>query len=173
MLAFPSEQVVVKREYGNACYSSSAYYLSKAFFLSLARGGQSVLVAMVIYFMAGIYPRPLEFGNVVVFFFALVIVVIWSSCAGLMFGIIVPDASSAAAISMPFLLIQILFSGFYLTRSGIPPWCVAQQRCCVAFGCAPCAEKPLPAAPLMQVHLGILHLVLPIRARHCRQEPVP
>ena len=72
--------------------------------------------------MAGIYPRPLEFGNFIVFFCALVLVVVWSSCAGLMFGIIVPDAASAGAISMPFILIQILFSGFYLTKGSIPPW---------------------------------------------------
>ena len=72
--------------------------------------------------MAGIYPRPLEFGNFVVFFCALILVVVWSSCAGLMFGIIVPDAASAGAISMPFILIQILFSGFYLTKNSIPPW---------------------------------------------------
>jgi hypothetical protein len=39
-----------------------------------------------------------------------------------MFGIIVPDAASAGAISMPFILIQILFSGFYLTKGSIPPW---------------------------------------------------
>ena len=72
--------------------------------------------------MAGIYPRPLEFSNFVIFFCALVLVVVWSSCAGLMFGIIVPDAASAGAISMPFILIQILFSGFYLTKNSIPPW---------------------------------------------------
>ena len=72
--------------------------------------------------MSGIYPRPLEFGNFIIFFCALVLVVVWSSCAGLMFGIIVPDAASAGAISMPFILIQILFSGFYLTKSSIPPW---------------------------------------------------
>jgi hypothetical protein len=37
-------------------------------------------------------------------------------------GIVVPDATSAAAVSMPFVLVQILFSGFYLTRASIPPW---------------------------------------------------
>ena len=120
MMSFPSEQVIIKREYHNGCFSSAAYYASKALFLSLTRGGQSVLVAMVIYFMAGVYPRPLEFSNVLVFFVTLVIIVVWSSCAGLAFGLIVPDAASAAAVSMPFVLIQVLFSGFYVTRAAIP-----------------------------------------------------
>ncbi len=92
----------MKREYQNGLYNSGAYYAAKALFLSLTRGGQSVIVAMLIYFMAGIYPRPLEFANVVVFFITLVIIVVWSSTAGLAFGLIVPDAASAAAVSMPF-----------------------------------------------------------------------
>jgi hypothetical protein len=37
-------------------------------------------------------------------------------------GIVVPDAASAAAVSMPFVLVQILFSGFYLTKAAIPAW---------------------------------------------------
>ena len=112
----------MKREYSNGCYSSASYYAAKAFFLCLARGGQSVVVSLIIYVMAGIYPRPWSFENLVIFFFALCIVVIWSSCAGFMFGILVPNAESAAAVSMPFVLVQVLFSGFYLTRASIPPW---------------------------------------------------
>jgi hypothetical protein len=70
MMTFPNEVVIVKREFGNGCYSTKSYYGSKATFLSLVRGGQSVLVSLIIYFMSGIYPRPLTFDNVVVFFFA-------------------------------------------------------------------------------------------------------
>lgn len=44
----------MKREYHNGLYNSGAYYASKALFLSLTRGGQSVVVAMIIFFMAGI-----------------------------------------------------------------------------------------------------------------------
>ena len=120
MLTFPNEQIIVKREHHNGCYGTAAYYASKATFLSLTRGGHSLLVAMIIYFMAGLYPRPLQFENVLIFFLTLACVVVWSSCAGLMFGVVVRDASAAATVSMPFVLIQVLFCGFYVTKAAIP-----------------------------------------------------
>ena len=46
-----SEHAIVKREYSNGCFSSVAYYASKTVFLSLTRGGQSLLIAVLIYFV--------------------------------------------------------------------------------------------------------------------------
>ena len=122
MLAFPSEQTIVQREFANASYHALPYYLSKILFLTTTRGGISLAISTIVYFMSGIYPRPLTAGNVLLFMCTVAIVVLWSSTSGLMFGILVPDAAAAATVSMPFLLIQILFSGFYLTKDAIPPW---------------------------------------------------
>ena len=33
-----------------------------------------------------------------------------------------PNAQSASGLAMPVMLIQIFFSGFYLTKDKIPPW---------------------------------------------------
>ena len=99
MMAFPQEQVIVKREYSNGCFSAVAYYASKSTFLSVARGGQSVAIALLIYGMAGIYPRPFEFGNLVIYFCALCVVVVWSSCAGLLVGARACAVATRAAAS--------------------------------------------------------------------------
>lgn len=37
-------------------------------------------------------------------------------------GIMIPNIEAAGALAMPFLLIQILFSGFYLSKGAIPVW---------------------------------------------------
>ena len=122
MLEYPREQVVVRREFGNGIYSSPAYFLAKWLFLVVTRGGPSLLISMAVYGMAGIYPRPATAGNFLLFAATILCVVTWSTVSGFAFGIVIPQAEAAAAISLPFLLVNILFSGFYLTRSAIPPW---------------------------------------------------
>jgi hypothetical protein len=124
MLEYPREQVVVRREFGNGIYSSPAYFLAKWLFLVVTRGGPSLLISMAVYGMAGIYPRPATAGNFLAFAATILCVVTWSTVSGFAFGIVIPQAEAAAAISLPFLLVNILFSGFYLTKSAIPVWFV-------------------------------------------------
>jgi hypothetical protein len=169
MMTFPTEQVIVKREYGNGCYNSLSYYASKASFLSLARGGQSVVVAQIIYFMAGIYPTPLTFGNVVVFFFALVIVVIWSSCAGLMFGAaraaVRSCAMRMALTRIPAAVRRHRGAGRHQRGSGVHALCARSNPFLGVLSHA--RQHPT------LVYLVLLHQLLPLRAGHRGEESFP
>lgn len=49
-------------------------------------------------------------------------------------GIMLPNIEAAGALALPFLLVQILFSGFYLSKGAIPPWFI--------WACAPAAAGP-------------------------------
>ena len=122
MLEYPREQVVVRREFGNGIYSSPAYFLAKWLFLVVTRGGPSLLISIAVYWMADLSPSPATAGNFLLFAATILCVVTWSTVSGFAFGIVIPNAEAAAAISLPFLLVNILFSGFYETRSAIPPW---------------------------------------------------
>lgn len=157
VMVFPRDQLIIRREHGNGCFSAGAFYLAKLAYLIAFKGAVSVVIATAVFFMAGIHPRPLTAGNYLVFAAAVFVLTVWATFVGLSIGarsglpcseraphdercaapgppppttrsrprcagILLPNIEAAGAIAMPFLLIQILFSGFYLSQSAIPDW---------------------------------------------------
>ncbi len=216
MMTFPSEQVNVRREYGNGCYHALAYYLSKVTFLSITRGGQSVIISgarscvvlsavlrcdprrlltmQLPWHSAGVrhggrvpaavhHRKPVDFCRCSGCHCCLELhcrpYVRYDPCCCVCLcalrasdaccaGILVPDAQSAATVSMPFVLIQILFSGAHSDSTHAR----ASHSVTALTRAHPTRLLPDQERNSGLLPLGVRHQLFPLFARDCDQEHV-
>ncbi|KAK3237962.1 hypothetical protein CYMTET_51995 [Cymbomonas tetramitiformis] len=89
-------------------------------------GINSLVIGVCSYCFVGLHPLDAGFENFLDFMGIIVIIACWGNVLGLTLGIIVDSADSASSVSMPVLLINVLFSGFVITSGAIPVyfiWC--------------------------------------------------
>lgn len=116
---FPAEKSVVQRERASKSYCVSPYYLAKLTAETPVRVLSSLLFASIVYWMVGLNPGAKQFFT----FFAICFVESLTAISlGIMISAAVPNEKVAFAVSPAFLVILMLFGGFYANQDTIPAW---------------------------------------------------
>ena len=116
---FPSERALMLRERGNGTYRMLPYFLAKSAGDLVAVFVLPVFYALIIYFSV-----RLRFEAASFFFYLLLSLttVFTGQSLGLLVSIAVPDLALANCISFVFVLMIMLFGGFYVNVDRIPDW---------------------------------------------------
>jgi ABC-type multidrug transport system ATPase subunit len=116
--AFVIEKPIVRRERLGNAYSLSAYFVSKfvsslLFYLVL-----TAVYGTIVYWGTGLQSNAKKFG-----IFIGLLFLIASSALSLAFlvSVISPSIDTAQAIGTPILIVFVLFGGFYINISALPP----------------------------------------------------
>lgn len=118
LATFPAEKQIVSREVGGGSYRLSSYYVARV----LAELPTQIIFAFVyctiIYWSTGLYPDAVRF-----FLFTIIIILTTLCSAALGFSVssISPNAAIANAIGPPIFIILLLYGGFYINASSLPP----------------------------------------------------
>lgn len=116
LLAFPEERPVFLREYSTNHYSVVAYFISRLTMEAFITGCQVLVMTCITYFMIGF---QMEYRWLYLTTYSLAMS---STALAVMLGCSVEDAKLATEL-LPILFVpQMLFAGFFVTPSLIPPW---------------------------------------------------
>jgi len=112
---FPLEKLVVARERTVQAYSTLAYFIAKVLVEIPLNLLPTLLYAVIAGLLIGLNPTTFGYYILIFMMYTLVIVAL-----GLGIGAFAPSVDAASAMSAPFLVIGILFGGFYIQVDEIP-----------------------------------------------------
>lgn len=118
LMVFPSEKAIIVRERSSKTYALLPYYLSKVI-VDLPTLFNPFLFVVITYFLGGLQPTAAAFFQT--------LCICWlgyltALSIGLFVGAYANSLIAAQTMAMPFMLIFILFSGFYANTEVIPVW---------------------------------------------------
>lgn len=118
MQSFPAEKAIVSRERDARAYSTAAYFLSKVISEIPFKTYNMVVNGTILYWMIGFNPLVDRF-----LFFVLTQCCLSMSAAsiGLMVGSWCPTQETTFAVSPLFMIILMLFGGFFINPDSLPP----------------------------------------------------
>ena len=106
---FPKEKTIVNRERSNHAYTTLAYFISKVLVEIPLIVLPSLLYSIIIYWMVGLNEKHfIEFALV------LMLLNVTVAALGLAVSAFAPNVEAANAMATPFMIIGILFGGFYI-----------------------------------------------------------
>mmetsp|Transcript_5074 Transcript_5074/g.5200 ORF Transcript_5074/g.5200 Transcript_5074/m.5200 type:complete len:307 (-) Transcript_5074:43-963(-) len=115
---FPREKIIVNRERSARAYDTVSYFFAK-FLVELPLNVFPALIyGLVVYWLAGLNPHPAQF---VIFFLVLMLSSLTAIALGLFISSIMPSIESASAVGPLFLVVGIIFGGFYIQVESLPP----------------------------------------------------
>eukprot|EP01037_Dinobryon_pediforme_P020148 gene20148-20697_t len=115
---FPAEKKIVNREIVSGAYLASSYYLSRVLAEIPLQTVNTVVYCSIIYWSIGLNRKPDRF---LIFLVIVVLTALCSMSIGLSLSAFSPTAVVANALGPPFLIIFILFGGFYINVASLPP----------------------------------------------------
>lgn len=114
-----SEKAVFMRERGAKTYRVSSYYLAKVLAELPSNFVFPVLLGTIAYWMVGLNPSAAAF-------FTFLLITVFISCTaqslGMLIAAISPSMEAAQAMAPVVITMFMLFGGFYIKVSNIPPW---------------------------------------------------
>lgn len=111
---FPKEKMVTNRERAGNAYNTLVYFLSKYVAELPLNVLPSLLFGTIVYWMAGLNPD--RFGP---FFGILLLEVACAIALGLSVSAAAPTVEAASAIGIPFVIVPLLFGGFYINLDSL------------------------------------------------------
>lgn len=119
IFGFPLERSVVTRERAANTYRTSSYFLSKTFTDIPKTLFFNTLFSCILYWMVGLRATAGAF-----FFFILIIFLVSfaSESLALAVSILAGDAQTAAALIPVFIIMSLLFGGFFISADGFDAW---------------------------------------------------
>jgi ABC-type multidrug transport system ATPase subunit len=112
---FPKEKTIVNRERSNNAYSTFTYFASKVLVEIPLIVAPSLLYSLIIYWMVELNPHHfIEFALI------LMLLNVTAAALGLAVSAAAPSVEAANAMSTPFMIIGILFGGFYINVKSLP-----------------------------------------------------
>lgn len=112
---FPKEKIIVNRERSNNAYSTLAYYTSKVLVEIPLIILPSLIYSLIIYWMVGLNDEHfIEFALI------LMLLNVTVAALGLAVSAFAPNVEAANAMATPFMIIGILFGGFYINIKSLP-----------------------------------------------------
>mmetsp|Transcript_8531 Transcript_8531/g.7643 ORF Transcript_8531/g.7643 Transcript_8531/m.7643 type:complete len:481 (+) Transcript_8531:366-1808(+) len=114
---FPAEKRIISREIAVGSYPLSSYFLSRVIAELPGQTITTIVFCSIVYWSSNLNPNPIRF---LIF---LCVVILESFCAialGFALGSISPNDVIANALGPPFLIILMLFGGFYINTSSLP-----------------------------------------------------
>ena len=112
---FPKEKTIVWRERSGRAYDTVSYFVSKVLVEIPLNIVPAIVYACILYWIVGLNaPR---FGY---FILILMLHVVVTISLGLFISSIAPNVDAANAMGVPFLIIGILFGGFYIDVNSLP-----------------------------------------------------
>ncbi len=116
---FSIEKEIVNKERESKSYHTSAFYLSKL--LSTLPFDLIVVYIYIstVYFIIGLNPN---IGAFLIFILIISLLIFSSVGLGMFISSIASDSEMAISIASPFMIVLLLFGGFYANISNIPVW---------------------------------------------------
>lgn len=112
---FPKEKTIVNRERAGRAYDTISYFFAKVFVEIPLNVLPSLIYSCILYYMVGLNPKT--FGQ---FILICMFEVLCAISLGLAVSAAVPTVEAANAIGPPFMIIGILFGGFYIDINSLP-----------------------------------------------------
>ena len=114
---FPKEKQIVMRERDGKTYNISSYYLAKYFSDLPMRLGIGLIYGSIVYWIAGLNSG---FSNFVVFLVVLVLTRLTGEAIGIFVSAAMPTIELAQALAPFFVIMFLLFGGFYINQESMP-----------------------------------------------------
>lgn len=112
---FPKEKNIVNRERSMGAYDTLSYFTSKVFVEMPLNVVPSLIYSCILYYIVGLNSKTFGF-----FILILMLETVVSISLGMMVSAFAPSVEAANAIGPPFLIIGILFGGFYISVRSLP-----------------------------------------------------
>jgi ABC-type multidrug transport system ATPase subunit len=126
---FPKEKTIVNRERSSNAYTTFAYFTSKILVETPLIVLPSLLYSLIIYWMVG-----LNENHFIEFALILMLLNLTAAALGLAVSAMSPSVEAANAASTPFMIIAILFGGFYINiKSKFSKYCVSMPCLSLMF----------------------------------------
>jgi len=113
--AFPNEKIIVNRERSSHAYDTFSYFLSKYVAETPLNVVPSLVYGCVVYWIAGLNPD--RFG---IFILLIMLHAVTSISLGLAVSAAAPSTEAASAIGVPFIIVPLIFAGFYINLNSLP-----------------------------------------------------
>eukprot|EP01041_Mallomonas_annulata_P000999 gene999-1965_t len=114
---FPKEKIIVNRELSSRAYNTAVYFFAK-FLVELPSALlPSFVFAVIIYWISGLNPQGSRF---VIFFLILNLITVTAMTLGLAISAFFPTVEAATAAGPVFVVIGIVFGGFYININSLP-----------------------------------------------------
>lgn len=119
IFGFPLERSIVVRERGSASYRTSSYFVSKTFTDIPKSFFFNTLFAVIVYWMVGFRANA---GAFIIFVITVFFTSLLAESLALSVSILAGDAQAAAAIIPVFVIIALLFGGFFINDDELADW---------------------------------------------------
>ena len=126
------EKVIVMRERQANSYYLWIYYLSKLLTQLPLDMVVPVLFSCIVYWIVGLNPDVIAFG---IFVLLTVIVAIAAVGLGFLIGAMAPNIQAAQAMTPLFMILMILFGGFYINAGSISVWIAWMENLSIIKWC--------------------------------------
>jgi ABC-type multidrug transport system ATPase subunit/ABC-type multidrug transport system permease subunit len=123
LATFPNEKSVISRERASNSYSILAYCVAKIFVEAPLNLASVLMYCLIVHPLANLNPNSYGYFILICLFANFTVTLL-----GLSISSFAPNAAAADAMGPPFLIIGILFGGFYIKISSLPvildwiPW---------------------------------------------------
>jgi ATP-binding cassette subfamily G (WHITE) protein 1 len=118
-LALPVEKAVFLREINNGYYRLSIYYMARIAALMIVQALYALVLGIPVYWIVNLNPSA---GKYTLFLVTLVLISLISGILGYGAGVLFPTPMEISAVVPTIVLPLILFSGFFIPSSNIPPY---------------------------------------------------
>eukprot|EP00818_Percolomonas_sp_WS_P003510 CAMPEP_0117454074 /NCGR_PEP_ID=MMETSP0759-20121206/10598_1 /TAXON_ID=63605 /ORGANISM="Percolomonas cosmopolitus, Strain WS" /LENGTH=844 /DNA_ID=CAMNT_0005247219 /DNA_START=8 /DNA_END=2543 /DNA_ORIENTATION=+ len=126
LTAFPAEFKIFRREKNSRAYSTSAYYFAKVLSDLPLQIFFPLFFGATLYWIVGFHP---DAGR----YFAFLLVLVLTALAGISMGellsVSMPKAELGLVLAPIVVLVQAIFSGFYISVVDIPPYWIWMYYC--------------------------------------------
>lgn len=119
IFGFPLERSIVTRERASNTYRTSAYFLSKTMTDLPKTLFFNVLFACIVYWMIGL---TANFSSFVIFIVIIFLTSFLAESLAIAISVLAGDAQTAAAIIPVFVILAMLFGGFFIGSDEIGSW---------------------------------------------------
>eukprot|EP01096_Ripella_sp_DP13-Kostka_P013015 TRINITY_DN555_c0_g1_i12.p1 TRINITY_DN555_c0_g1~~TRINITY_DN555_c0_g1_i12.p1 ORF type:complete len:683 (-),score=270.81 TRINITY_DN555_c0_g1_i12:138-2150(-) len=116
---FPRERILVNHERGAKLYGPLPYFISTSLSSVPLQVIMCLIFASVVYWCAGLRDDFTHYAIFIIEFAVMTTIVIYYALA---LGAFSPNVETALGLSAIFFSIMLLFNGFFLLESSIPPW---------------------------------------------------
>lgn len=119
IFGFPLERSIVTRERSSNMYRTSSYFLSKSVTDLPKTLVFNVIFCSIVYWMIGLRP---EAGAFFIFIVIIFVTSILAEALAIAVSVVTGDAQAAAGIIPVFVILALLFGGFFIGNSALPAW---------------------------------------------------
>ncbi len=124
LFAFPLERTIVTRERAANMYRTSSYFLAKTVMDTVKSTIFTLIFCGIVYGMVGFRAGVVPF---LLFFLAVLMITVFAESLALAVSVLTGNAQAASSLVTVFIVLFLLFGGFFIGERQMPAWIAPLQ----------------------------------------------